>query len=204
MERVLAKLTAGKPVTIVTVGDSLTDTNHWANRKVSWPARLKERLREKYKSEVTLVNNEMYFDRVKNSLRYKGRDTDVKTNRSTVGVTKWGWIHTYGGKLVEWSAAETTRTLADGLRTQSLGERNFAHVMRFVDGIVTVSEDEIRTALRVILGATSLIAEPSGAVTLAAALFHVKELPGARKVVVILSGGNLDPGLKAELLAARG
>jgi len=106
--------------------------------------------------------------------------------------------------LVEWPAAKTTRTLADGLRTQSLGERNFAHVLRFVDGIVTVSEEEIRTALRVILGATALIAEPSGAVTLAAALFHAKELPSARKVVVILSGGNLDPALRAELLAAQG
>jgi threonine dehydratase len=103
--------------------------------------------------------------------------------------------------LVEWPAAKTTRTLADGLRTQSLGERNFAHVLRFVDGIVTVSEDEIQTALRVILSATALTAEPSGAVTLAAELFHAKELPSARKVVVILSGGNLDPALKAELLA---
>jgi threonine dehydratase len=110
----------------------------------------------------------------------------------------------YSKTLVEWPAAKTTRTIADGLRTQSLGERNFAHVLRFVDGIVTVSEEEIRTALRVILGATSLIAEPSGAVTLAAALFHAKELPDARKVVVILSGGNLDPALKAELLAAQG
>jgi threo-3-hydroxy-L-aspartate ammonia-lyase len=110
----------------------------------------------------------------------------------------------YSKTLVEWPAAKTTRTIADGLRTQSLGERNFAHVLRFVDGIVTVSEEEIRTALQVILGATSLTAEPSGAVTLAAALFHAKELPSARKVVVILSGGNLDPALKAELLAAQG
>jgi threo-3-hydroxy-L-aspartate ammonia-lyase len=102
--------------------------------------------------------------------------------------------------LVEWPAAKTTRTIADGLRTQSLGERNFAHVLRFVDGIVTVSEEEIRAALRVILGATALTAEPSGAVTLAAALFHAKELPEARKVVVISSGGNLDPALRAELL----
>jgi threo-3-hydroxy-L-aspartate ammonia-lyase len=106
--------------------------------------------------------------------------------------------------LVEWPAAKTTRTLADGLRTQSLGERNFAHIIRFVDGIVTVSEEEIRIALRVILGATTLAAEPSGAVTLAAALFHAHELPRAHKVVAILSGGNLDPALRAELLAERG
>ncbi|HZL25872.1 MAG TPA: threonine/serine dehydratase [Acidobacteriaceae bacterium] len=102
--------------------------------------------------------------------------------------------------LVEWPAAKTSRTLADGLRTQSLGERNFAHVMQFVDGIVAVSEEEIRTALRVILTATALTAEPSGAVTLAAALFHAHELPRATKIVAILSGGNLDPALRAELL----
>lgn len=101
--------------------------------------------------------------------------------------------------LVEWPAAKTTRTIADGLRTQSLGERNFQHILRFVDGIVTVTEDEIREALRIILKATTLVAEPSGAVTLAAALFHAKELPPARRVVAIVSGGNLDPGLRAEL-----
>jgi threonine dehydratase len=107
----------------------------------------------------------------------------------------------YSKILVEWPASKTTRTLADGLRTQALGERNFQHILRFVDGIVTVTEDEIRKALRVILEATNLVAEPSGAVTLAAALFHADELPRAEKIVAILSGGNLDPALKAELVA---
>ena len=103
--------------------------------------------------------------------------------------------------LVEWPAAKTTRTLADGLRTQSLGERNFAHILRFVDGIVTVTEDEIRETMKIILRATTLVAEPSGAVTLAAALFHAHELPEAEKIVAIVSGGNLDPTLRAELVA---
>ncbi|HEY5331013.1 MAG TPA: threonine/serine dehydratase [Acidobacteriaceae bacterium] len=103
-------------------------------------------------------------------------------------------------KLVEWPASRTSRTIADGLRTQSLGERNFEHVLQFADGIVAVSEEEIRIALRIILTATALTAEPSGAVTLAAALFHAHELPPAQKVVAILSGGNLDPALRAELL----
>jgi threonine dehydratase len=101
--------------------------------------------------------------------------------------------------LVEWPAAKTTRTIADGLRTQSLGERNFAHILRFVDGIVTVTEDEIREALGVILKATAIVAEPSGAVALAAALFHAQELPEAKRIVAIVSGGNLDPDLRAEL-----
>lgn len=103
--------------------------------------------------------------------------------------------------LVEWAAADTSRTLADGLRTQSLGERNFRQILQFVDGIVTVSEEEIRTALQIILTATGITAEPSGAVTLAAALFHTAELPRASKIAAIVSGGNLDPALKAELLA---
>jgi len=92
------------------------------------------------------------------------------------------------------------------LRTQSMGVLNFAHVMKYVDGIVTVSEEEILAAMRVMLGATKLVPEPSGAVTLAAALFHAEELPKVRKVAVILSGGNLEPTLREQLeaeLAAR-
>jgi threonine dehydratase len=102
--------------------------------------------------------------------------------------------------LVEWPAAKTTRTLCDGLRTQSLGALNFEHILNFVDGILTVTEDEIRTATRLILEATKIVAEPSGAVTLAAILFHAHQLPPAKKVVAIVSGGNLDPALRAELL----
>ena len=73
------------------------------------------------------------------------------------------------GKLVEWGAEKTTRTLADGLRTQSLGERNFQHILRFVDGIVTVTEAEMREAMHAILAQTALVPEPSGAVSVAAA-----------------------------------
>jgi lysophospholipase L1-like esterase len=56
LARVLAKLKAGKPVTIVTMGDSLTDYGHWANKDTNWPTLLKNGLKEKYKSEVTIVN----------------------------------------------------------------------------------------------------------------------------------------------------
>jgi len=100
---------------------------------------------------------------------------------------------------VEWPAEKTTRTIGDGLRTQSLGVLNFSHVIQFVDGIVTVSEEEILAAMRVMLCATKLVPEPSGAVTLAAALFHAHELPKASKVAVVLSGGNLEPALREQL-----
>ena len=101
--------------------------------------------------------------------------------------------------LVEWPASSTTRTICDGLRTQSLGEINFEHILRHVDGIIAVSEDEILAAMRTLLAHTDLIPEPSGAVTLAAALFHAGELPPAKKVAVILSGRNVDPKLLESL-----
>jgi threonine dehydratase len=104
------------------------------------------------------------------------------------------------GKRVEWGAELTSRTIADGLRTQSVGERNFAHIRALVDGIVTVTEAEIRAAMRAIAATTRLIAEPSGAVATAALLFHAHELPEYRKAVAIVSGGNVDPKLLAEVL----
>ena len=104
--------------------------------------------------------------------------------------------------LVEWPGTETTRTIADGLRTQSLGVQNFEHILQFVDGIVTVTEEEIFDATRVLLSASDIVPEPSGAVTLAAALFHADALPAADKIVAIVSGGNIDPALKEELLTA--
>jgi threonine dehydratase len=104
------------------------------------------------------------------------------------------------GKIVAWPAELTSRTIADGLRTQSVGLRNFAHIRAFVDGIVTVSEAEIRAAMRAIVATTRLVPEPSGAVTTAALLFHAAELPAYRKAAAIVSGGNVDPRLLAEVL----
>ena len=107
----------------------------------------------------------------------------------------------YTRTLVEWPAALTSRTIGDGLRTQSLGALNFEHILRFVDGIVAVSEEEIVEAIRIYLRHSGIVAEPSGAVTLAAALFHAHELPAAQKVVVVVSGGNIEPALLRSLRA---
>jgi threonine dehydratase len=104
------------------------------------------------------------------------------------------------GKIVTWAAELTSRTIADGLRTQSVGERNFAHIQAFVDGIVTVTEAEIRAAMRAIVAATRLVPEPSGAVATAALLFHAAELPDYGRAVAVVSGGNVDPALLAEVL----
>lgn len=103
------------------------------------------------------------------------------------------------GRLIKWSAEKTTRTIGDGLRTQSLGALNFEHVMAYVDGIVAVTEDEILSAMNAMLTTTKLVPEPSGAVALAAALYHSHDLPRVRKVALVLSGGNLDPELRTAL-----
>src|SRR3982074_1300969 len=105
----------------------------------------------------------------------------------------------YTKTLVERPASKTTRTSGDGVRTPRMGGLNFQNALRYVDGIVTVSEEEILAAIRVMLSVTALVPEPSGAVTLAAALFHAEELPKVQKVVVVLSGGNLEPELRSEL-----
>ncbi|MGB8262090.1 MAG: threonine/serine dehydratase [Terracidiphilus sp.] len=104
------------------------------------------------------------------------------------------------GRIVEWPAELTSRTLADGLRTQSVGVRNFAHIQAFVDRIVTVTEAEIRAAMRAIVARTRLVPEPSGAVAAAALLFHGHELPAYTRAVAIVSGGNVAPELLAQVL----
>ena len=85
------------------------------------------------------------------------------------------------GKVVTWSAELTSRTIADGLRTQSVGVRNFAHIRAFVDGIITVTEAEIRAAMRAIVGSARIVPEPSGAASSAALLFHRRSCPSSRR-----------------------
>jgi threonine dehydratase len=103
------------------------------------------------------------------------------------------------GKIVELSAEQTTRTLADGLRTQSIGEVNFEHIRRYVDDIVTVSEDEISETMRRLAGDPKTLAEPSGAVAAAAFLFHRDQLPKTKVNVAVISGGNVEPGMLSDI-----
>jgi len=105
------------------------------------------------------------------------------------------------GHLVSITAERASSTLADGLRTQSVGPINFEHIRAHVDDIIAVTESEITSAMRQIANAARLVAEPSGAVTSAAYFFHFAELPAHKKAVAVISGGNLDPKLLAEVLS---
>jgi threonine dehydratase len=93
-------------------------------------------------------------------------------------------------------------TAADGLRVNQVGELTFAHIRELVDDIVTVSEQEIMDAIRAIARGARLVAEPSGAVTTAAWLYHRDVLGDTQAPVAVLSGGNVDPALFAQALSA--
>ncbi|HEY6301497.1 MAG TPA: threonine/serine dehydratase [Terriglobales bacterium] len=103
------------------------------------------------------------------------------------------------GRILSFPAEQVSQTLADGLRTQSIGAINFEHIRAYVDDIVSVTEDEIREAMRVLSTNPKTLAEPSGAVAVAAFLFHADELPDTNINVAVISGGNIDPKLLAEL-----
>lgn len=84
------------------------------------------------------------------------------------------------------------KTIADGLLT-SLGKINFAIIMEYVDDILTVSDEEIIEAMRLIYERMKIVIEPSCAVPLAALLKNKERFKG-QKVGIILSGGNVDLG----------
>src|SRR5579863_3266313 len=103
------------------------------------------------------------------------------------------------GKIVQFPAEQVSRTIADGLRTQSVGPINFDHMQCFVDGIVTVTEAEIHEAMKLLAANPETVAEPSGAVSTAGFLFRSNQLPKTRLNVAIISGGNIEPQMLAEI-----
>jgi threonine dehydratase len=104
------------------------------------------------------------------------------------------------GRLVEWPIEQRYRTIADGVRT-GICERTFAHLQARVDDVLTVSEDAIREAMGVLARQSRIVAEPSGALAVAAYRTHAEALPPG-PVVAVISGGNLEPDLLASVLVS--
>lgn len=95
---------------------------------------------------------------------------------------------------------DTADTIADGLAAPFAGEYTLAHVKRYVDEVVLVSDTEIMEALRLILERCKLLPEPSGAAGFAALLSKKIAIPQGAQVVCILSGGNIDSSRLKEVL----
>lgn len=92
------------------------------------------------------------------------------------------------GKL---QASENVRTIADGIAVKSPGEHTFEYIQKYVDRVVTVSDDDIASTILLLLERTKQVVEPAAATSLAAILSNKIDIKG-KKVVCVLSGGNID------------
>lgn len=86
---------------------------------------------------------------------------------------------------------DQAKTIADGIQVKQPGKLTYEYVKNYVDDIVTVSEDEISTAILTLIEKQKMIAEGAGATSLAAVLFDKLPIKG-KKVVCVISGGNID------------
>jgi threonine dehydratase len=102
------------------------------------------------------------------------------------------------GRRVAWPSEMVGRTIADGLRGEAPAPIPLAHLMRNLDGVLTVEEAHIEQAVRRAAADLKLVLEPSGAVSLAA--FHAFGADLARPLVVVASGGNIDRQRYIEML----
>ncbi len=108
------------------------------------------------------------------------------------------WLQSWqSGKIV---SIPVPQTIADGQQTQAPGELTWPIARALCAGVVTVTDDEIRAAMRFAFERLKLVLEPSGACALAALLFAKVDVMGKR-VGVTLSGGNVDPVVFAQAIA---
>ena len=109
------------------------------------------------------------------------------------------WLSLQKGERVE---IPPPPTIADGLRSPKPGALTFPIIQRLVESILLVSEAEIREAMRFLAMRLKVVVEPSGAVP-AAAVLNGKFPSQLKRIGVVLSGGNVDASVLAEVLAAR-
>lgn len=119
----------------------------------------------------------------------------VKTMRPSCkvyGVQAMGapsMLNSVANKKIE--RLESVSTIADGIAVKQPGERTFELVNKYVDGIVTVTEDEICSAILALIEQHKMIAEGAGAVSVAAVMHNKLPIKG-KNVVCVVSGGNID------------
>ena len=101
------------------------------------------------------------------------------------------------GHIVKLTSANT---IADGMRTLSVGTINFDIIQKYVDDVITISDDDIFPMMKFFFERMKIAVEPTGAVAPAAVMRNVLKLSGKR-IGAIISGGNVDPNLFRQLLA---
>lgn len=124
----------------------------------------------------------------------------VSPSVRVVGVQPMGAAAMYESvKRGELYEIESVDTVADGLTAKKVGDLTFSIVRKYVDDIVLVSEEEIGVAVRTLAFSNGILAEPSGAVAMAAVLTEQVQC-GSGKTVVVVSGGNIVPSYLARLV----
>lgn len=116
----------------------------------------------------------------------------LNPNVKVYGVQAEGAASMYTSlKKGEVTALDTASTIADGIQVKEPGELTFKYVQQYVDEVVTVSDDEISTAILTLIEKQKMVAEGAGAAPLAAVMFGKVPVKG-KKVVCVVSGGNID------------
>ncbi len=90
-------------------------------------------------------------------------------------------------------------TMADGIAVKMPGDNTFAMCQKYVDGVVTVTEEEIASAILMLVEKHKMVAEGAGAVSVAAAMTNKVDIKG-KKVVCVVSGGNVDINILDRIL----
>ena len=99
----------------------------------------------------------------------------------------------------KYETLSTVNTFADGIAVKTPGENTYEMICKYVDDIVTVSEDEIATAILTLIEKQKLIAEGAGATPVAAAIFNKLPIKG-KKTVCLVSGGNIDVNILSRVI----
>ncbi|MCX6132684.1 MAG: threonine/serine dehydratase [Ignavibacteriales bacterium] len=90
-------------------------------------------------------------------------------------------------------------TIADGMRTQAVGKRNFEIILKYVDDVITVTDAQVIETMRFFLEKMKIVVEPTGAVAPAAVFHDVLGITG-KKICAIISGGNVDPAFLKKIM----
>ena len=94
---------------------------------------------------------------------------------------------------------QSANTIADGMRTLSVGTNNFEIIMKYVDDVITIGDDDIYPMMKFFLERMKILVEPTGAVAPAAVMKNILGLK-ARRIAVIISGGNADQLILKQIL----
>ncbi len=94
---------------------------------------------------------------------------------------------------------EPPKTIADGMRTQSIGKHNFEIIMKYVDDVITVTDEQVVETMKFLLQRMKILVEPTGAVAPAAVFHNVLNIQ-QKKICAMISGGNVSQGLLKDIL----